>query len=44
MLTLHRRGLLVILLVRSRQTPWDENTLKVPRFFVCEYYVFMELQ
>ena len=38
MLTLYRRGLLVILLVRLRQTPWDKNTLKVPRFFVCVFF------
>ena len=30
-----RRGLLVILLIRLRQTPRNGNTLKVPRFFVC---------
>ena len=33
------RGLLVILLVRLRQTPWDENKLNCPAHFfmrVCE--------
>ena len=37
MLVLFSAGFWLFCWLRLRQTPWDADTLKVPRFFMCVY-------